>query len=206
MKANTCPGFTPISKRWSLGLTPKLAFLLVLPLTLHADPSEIHRFLTTYCNDCHGAEKQKGDRRFDELALPASDLDTLIAIDDILEQIHLGDMRPKKSPQPTPEEREIFFEQMAGALAQARETLSSNGSSMVLRRLNRREYLNTIGDLFSLNMAAFDPTAEFPRDRPRTLVSRRIGGNVLHPRATQRPLVVRHAGGQALLLDHAEPH
>ena len=35
----------------------------------------------------------------------------------------------------------------------------------MLRRLNRREYLNTIGDLFAMNMAAFDPTTKFPRDQ-----------------------------------------
>ncbi len=32
-------------------------------------------------------------------------------------------------------------------------------------RLNRREYINTIGDLFGMNMAAFDPTTKFPRDQ-----------------------------------------
>lgn len=165
MKVKSCPGLCPISKQRYHGLKPTLLLLLVLPLTLQADSPGVHHFLATYCNDCHGAEKQKGDRRFDELKLPASDLDTLIAIDDILEQINLGDMPPKKSPQPTPEEREIFLEQMADALAQARETLSSTGSSTVLRRLNRREYLNTISDLFALNMAAFDPTTKFPRDQ-----------------------------------------
>lgn len=142
-----------------------LLFSIFFTAHLFASPPEIHQFLTTYCNDCHGTEKQKGDRRFDELKLPASDLDSLIAIDDILEQIHLGDMPPKKSPQPTPEERESFLDQMADALDQARETLSSTGSSTVLRRLNRREYLNTVGDLFALNMAAFDPTTKFPRDQ-----------------------------------------
>ena len=35
----------------------------------------------------------------------------------------------------------------------------------MLRRLNRREYINTIGDLFAMNMAAFDPTTKFPRDQ-----------------------------------------
>jgi hypothetical protein len=142
-----------------------LLFSTFFTAHLFAGPSEIQHFLTTYCNDCHGAEEQKGDRRFDQLALPASNVDALIDLDDILEQIHLGDMPPKKAPQPSAEEQEAFIEQMAKALDQARETLSSTGSNTVLRRLNRREYINTIGDLFSLNMAAFDPTTKFPRDQ-----------------------------------------
>ena len=35
----------------------------------------------------------------------------------------------------------------------------------MLRRLNRREYLNTIGDLLGINMLMFDPTSRFPRDQ-----------------------------------------
>jgi hypothetical protein len=54
---------------------------------------------------------------------------------------------------------------MTQALAEGREKLASTGGNTVLRRLNRTEYLRTIGDLFSLNMAAFDPTSKFPRDQ-----------------------------------------
>ncbi len=35
----------------------------------------------------------------------------------------------------------------------------------MLRRLNRREYMNTVGDLFGINMTMFDPTTKFPRDQ-----------------------------------------
>ena len=34
-----------------------------------------------------------------------------------------------------------------------------------MRRLNRREYLNTISDLFGLNVQYFDPTEDFPADQ-----------------------------------------
>jgi Protein of unknown function (DUF1592)/Protein of unknown function (DUF1588)/Protein of unknown function (DUF1585)/Protein of unknown function (DUF1595)/Protein of unknown function (DUF1587)/Planctomycete cytochrome C len=132
---------------------------------LLARPLEIQGFLQTYCNECHGADKQKGDRRFDELKLPAVKVDTLIELKDILDQLNLGDMPPKKAKQPSSEERKIFIEQATQALTDGREKLASTGGSTVLRRLNRREYLNTIGDLFDLNMAAFDPTNQFPRDQ-----------------------------------------
>ncbi|MCX6855530.1 MAG: DUF1587 domain-containing protein, partial [Verrucomicrobia bacterium] len=142
----------------------KWGFLLFLSFTanLFAGPSE---FLATYCNDCHGSEKQKGDRRFDTLALPVAKVDTLIDLKDILDQINLGEMPPKKSKQPSSDELKAFLEQATLALTQGREALASTGGSTVLRRLNRHEYLHTIGDLFSLNMAAFDPTTKFPRDQ-----------------------------------------
>ncbi|MBK8035716.1 MAG: DUF1592 domain-containing protein [Verrucomicrobiaceae bacterium] len=131
-------------------------------INLFASPSE---FLATYCNDCHGAEKQKGDRRFDQLVLPVSKTDTLIELKDILDQINLGEMPPKKSKQPSAEETQAFIAQVTAALTQGREALASTGGSTVLRRLNRTEYLHTIGDLFSLSMGAFDPTTKFPRDQ-----------------------------------------
>ena len=143
-------------KRWGT--------LILISFTAHlsASPSE---FLATYCNDCHGAEKQKGDRRFDQLVLPVAKTDTLIELKDILDQINLGEMPPKKSKQPSAEETKAFIAQITQALTQGRQTLASTGGSTVLRRLNRTEYLHTIGDLFSLNMAAFDPTTKFPRDQ-----------------------------------------
>jgi len=146
----------PSAKYWGL------LFSLFFTAHLCAGPSE---FLATYCNDCHGAEKQKGDRRFDQLALPVAKVDTLIELKDILDQIHLGDMPPKKAKQPSAEDVKAFVEQTTLALTQGREALASTGGSTVLRRLNRHEYINTIGDLFGLNMAAFDPTTKFPRDQ-----------------------------------------
>ncbi|MGL6076249.1 MAG: DUF1592 domain-containing protein [Fimbriiglobus sp.] len=137
----------------------------VRPLSAADDGGQIQKFLKTYCNDCHGPKQQKADRRFDQLVLPVHKADTLVDLKDILDQIHLGEMPPKKAPQPTAAESKGFVEQVTKAMAQGRERLASTGGSTVLRRLNRREYLNTIGDLFALNMAAFDPTTKFPRDQ-----------------------------------------
>ena len=41
----------------------------------------------------------------------------------------------------------------------------SRRAQTVLRRLNAREYRNTVRDLLHLNMTMFDPTAGFPRDQ-----------------------------------------
>ncbi len=144
-----------------LGLLAALA----APLPAAADPAAIQRFVTTYCIECHGPAKQKAERRFDALVLPAAKEDTLLALKDILDQLHLGEMPPAEAKQPPPAEQRAVLEQLARALAEGREALASTGGRTVLRRLNRREYLNTVGDLFALRMAAFDPTTNFPRDQ-----------------------------------------
>lgn len=122
-------------------------------------------FLQTYCVECHGAEIQKGERRFDDLHLPVTDLDGIIAVQDIIDQLNLGDMPPKKSAQPNESERRSVVEALTAMVAEARRNLAANGGRGVLRRLNKREYLNTVGDLFALDMRLFDPAATFPRDQ-----------------------------------------
>src|SRR4051794_29433770 len=62
-------------------------------------------FLQRYCLDCHGEKKQKGDRRFDHFKLPVTQLDELLDVDDIIDQLNLGDMAPKKARQPSTGER-----------------------------------------------------------------------------------------------------
>ena len=122
-------------------------------------------FLKDYCIDCHGAEKQKGDRRFDELSFPLKDKAAAIDAQDIIDQLTLGDMPPKKAAQPADAQRTAMIDQLTQMVADARESLQTTGAQTVLRRLNRREYLNTIGDLFAMDMTSFDPTAKFPRDQ-----------------------------------------
>jgi hypothetical protein len=151
---------------------PRLSLLLASTLLAFTsgslpavEPPVVKRFLSAYCIDCHNAEEQNGERRFDDLVLPVKDADGLMILKDILDQVNLGAMPPEDAKQPSSDELKQFIEQATDLLMQGREALAGTGGGTVLRRLNRREYLNTIGDLFGLNMAAFDPTTKFPRDQ-----------------------------------------
>ena len=42
----------------------------------------VRAFFSKYCFECHGPEKQKGERRFDQLQLPVAHTDTLIELQD----------------------------------------------------------------------------------------------------------------------------
>ena len=139
--------------------------ILVSSFYAKAAPPSPQDFLHSYCISCHGPEKQKADRRFDHLVIPAKTTEHVIDLQDIVDQLNLGDMPPKKSKQPSEAERSAIVTSFTKAVAEARKTLQSTGGQTVLRRLNKREYINTVGDLFALDMRLFDPTTKFPRDQ-----------------------------------------
>ncbi len=146
---------------------------LILPLGLLAPglaaaeaPGLLNSFLKTYCLQCHGTEKQKGDRRFDKLTGDFSRLKEAEVFQEILDQLNLAEMPPKKSKQPPAAETRKVVASLTKSLAVAREAAFENAGKVVLRRLNRVEYLNTVRDLFALKMADFDPTTTFPPDEP----------------------------------------
>lgn len=163
----------PCEKRLEFPRLVKAAVILVLAaagivghpsISAGPAPAPLEDFLQRYCIECHGAEKQKGDRRFDRLSLPIAQPDDLTEIADIIDQLNLGDMPPKKARQPAAAERNAVVATLTKTVAEARAALKSIGGHTVLRRLNRTEYVHTVGDLFALDMRAFDPTTRFPRD------------------------------------------
>ncbi len=121
-------------------------------------------FVQTYCIDCHGEDAAEGDRRFDSLTLPTTDADDLIAWQEVADQLTLGAMPPDDAAQPTPAERLRVIDTLQRGIRDGYAVRGSTGGRTVLRRLNRREYLNTVSDLFDMNMAMFDPTGSFPTD------------------------------------------
>lgn len=126
----------------------------------------LRTFFATYCKECHGPEKQKGDRRFDQLALVVAKPETLIDLQDIIDQLNLGEMPPAEAKQqpPAPAVRDVV-KLLTQLVSDGQTRFASTGGRTILRRLNRREYINTVGDLFGLNMTMFDPTTKFPRDQ-----------------------------------------
>ena len=164
--------FSELRRRLALCRVAALA-IAVGAGTLRAEPvaldaaaeAKLRNFFATYCQDCHGPEKQKGDRRFDQLALRVEKADTLIELQDVVDQLNLGEMPPAEKKQPGTDEVRAVVSVLTQLIGEGHARLASTGGQTVLRRLNRREYLNTVGDLFGLNMSMFDPTTKFPRDQ-----------------------------------------
>ena len=136
------------------------SFLLSFASLCKADPKlEAHRpFLKTHCFECHGSEKQKGELRFDTLGTNLSELQTLEAWQGILDQLNLGEMPPKKQPQPAFEDNAKVIKGLTSVLQKAYAARKSTGGQAVIRRLNKFELRNTLRDLFYVKHPDFDPT------------------------------------------------
>ena len=112
------------------------------------DPS-VSALFNTYCLKCHGPEKQKGDFRVDKLRVSQTPADAEYW-QLVLDNLHLGEMPPEKQKQPSAAERERAITWIEAELKRASRMLKGHTSEVVLRRLNRAEYENTIGDLFGV--------------------------------------------------------
>jgi hypothetical protein len=147
-----------------LKLFPGLWPVLATALLLNAAPDPPKIFLEQHCYRCHGPKKQKGKRRLDTLEFPISTQLGAIQVQDIIDQLNLGEMPPEDELQPSVEERAAIVEELTIRLQTAREKLRAQHGQTQLRRLNRREYTNTLQELFQLDLRTFDPTRNFPRD------------------------------------------
>ena len=85
-------------------------------------------------------------------------------LQEILDQINLATMPPEEAKQPHPKEVKKIVASLTTMMAKAETALRGNAGKVILRRLNRNEYRNTIRDLFELPMVDFDPTTTFPAD------------------------------------------
>jgi hypothetical protein len=126
---------------------------------------QIEQFLSRYCLECHAADVQKGDRSFDKFTLPLKTLPEVIEARDIIDQLTLREMPPKKADQPTDEERLAAIRALRAGTASAQASLQSTGSRTVLRRLSNREYENTLATLFGRRVDTLGLTADFPKEK-----------------------------------------
>ncbi len=122
---------------------------------------EKHRaFLKEYCVECHDAEKQKGKLRLDDIALTVDTVEKADRWQKILNQINSGEMPPDDAKQPDRTAKADFLEMLSETMVAARRSIGDSGGRLTLRRLNRREYQNTLRDLLGVEI----PVAELPSD------------------------------------------
>ncbi len=122
-------------------------------------------FLKSYCVDCHGGDDPDGERRLDELSGLIGDTNSLVEYQDVLDQLNLDAMPPAEAEQPPLEMQRQVTQWLTGRIAEYHAQHKRTDGETVLRRLNAREYRNTVRDLLHLNMTMFDPTEGFPREQ-----------------------------------------
>ena len=136
----------------SLRQTVPIVFFIFFS-QLKADESlkKLTPFLSQHCFSCHGKDKQKGDIRLDTLGRDLTKHENLEIWQGVLDQLNLGEMPPKKQPQPTISETKPIIDTLSKTLKVAYEKARSTDGETVLRRLNRQELRNTFRDLLYLN-------------------------------------------------------
>jgi len=133
------------------------AFLFA-PLALLAEPPQAvldakHRvFIKDNCLTCHNAEKQKGKVRLDDIEFALNTVEKADLWQKVLNSINSGEMPPEDEKQPDPAAKTDFLDDLSRTLVTARTALSDSGGKITMRRLNRREYKNTIRDLLGVDL------------------------------------------------------
>jgi mono/diheme cytochrome c family protein len=117
-----------------------------------AGADKIRPVLTKQCLECHGPEKTKGKFRVDQLdfTLAAKGAeDRWLAVK---EQVTSGAMPPKGKPRLAKTDIDAISTWIDAKIASVEIARRSTQGRVVLRRLNRVEYENTIRDLLSVDV------------------------------------------------------
>ncbi len=107
-------------------------------------------FIADNCIKCHGSGAEEGIPRLDTIPHALTTLEAAERWQRVLAVLNSGEMPPSDAPQPSAVAKTEFLADLSAAMVQARKALGDQGRVGVLRRLNRREYVNTIQDLLSV--------------------------------------------------------
>ena len=131
-----------VTENISVAATLALAFLTALVAVLATvlaagslraaeEPSKVvDKFLSRYCLECHDADVHKGDRSFDQFKLPLKSLPAVIEARDIIDQLTLREMPPKKAEQPSDEERLAVIRALRDGTAAAQASVATRAPVM----------------------------------------------------------------------------
>jgi hypothetical protein len=128
----------------------------------HARLDERQReFFKDYCVECHNAEKHKGKLRLDDISFSIESVEDADRWQKILNELNSGEMPPDEAKQQPERNRKAeFLDTLSHVLVNARRAIGDQGGRIAMRRLNRREYRNTIRDLLGVEIDVRDLPAD----------------------------------------------
>ena len=105
------------------------------------------------CVSCHGPDDINGNVRLDTLSTNlVKDSAAAETWHDVLNVLNLGEMPPEDETPLTTREREVLAGWITEQIEHAVQVRRSTGGQVVIRRLNRTEYRNTMRDLLGLDL------------------------------------------------------
>lgn len=136
--------------------------LLFFTLSLSFLPAEVpqavmsknaREFLSYHCYDCHDEATKKGRVNLESLDYNlGSTIHDAERWQEILDTVSSGEMPPKDKSQPTDKEKAKFLTELSYKMVQARKIHAEDGGKVVMRRLNQREYANTMEALTGVRL------------------------------------------------------
>lgn len=111
----------------------------------------VRPLLTKHCVACHGPQKQEGDLRVDELSTTFDEAGAARWLK-VLERVESGEMPPAGKPRPNVDEVAALGTSIRDRLRATTAARRAAEGRVVLRRLNRIEYQNTIRDLLGIHV------------------------------------------------------
>ena len=127
--------------------------------------------LSSHCLKCHGPEDTQGAFRLDTLSTA---IDTIEAADrwqKVLNVLNAGEMPPDDEKQIEPAAKADLLDDLARVMVAARKSLADSGGAVTMRRLNRREYGNTLRDLLGVEIDVQELPADMQSGRFDTVGS-----------------------------------
>lgn len=133
----------------------RLSFFTIILAVLSGNPAfgqggkwadSLSGFLSEHCYECHDDDVSKGGLNLLDLGTNLYDPETMRRWVLAFDKVESGEMPPEKKPRPGAKEMGQF---LAG-LEKSIFTTDLKRKEVVLRRLNRLEYQNTLRDLFAL--------------------------------------------------------
>lgn len=108
--------------------------------------------LATYCAKCHDEKTQKGKFRVDDLPYAITDVQSADRWQKVLNALNAGEMPPEDAKQPAPGAKADLLDDLSNAMVAARKSLGDQNGVITMRRLNRREYQNTLRELLGVEI------------------------------------------------------
>ncbi len=122
----------------------------------------VQPFVSTYCLECHGKEKPKGDLDLSPYTSAESVAQDFPRWELVLERLEAGEMPPKKARQhPTPAQRRDVIAWIQELRKNEARRNAGDPGPVLARRLSNAEYDYSIRDLTGVDLR---PTREFPVD------------------------------------------
>jgi hypothetical protein len=121
----------------------------------------VNPLLQTYCYGCHGDEKQKGGVQISALNPDFVNGHDAPKWHATLDMINAGEMPPRKSSQPSDDERRIIVDWMTQGIAKAKASHKGK-SKQVIQRLTKQQYSNTLQDLLGITINFEDELPDDP--------------------------------------------